>query len=352
MSTPSISAVAEMDDPVLRNLWITQTYHELGLRMASRGLGEDATWPLFAVWASKSAGRIIRGEELPGLIRDRITTSGVLAAARQGANRRWRWPRYIRLVEELTHEHLTTIVDGVAHQVSTHLARGNLIVFQEQAPLFEALAAGDEPDPGRGLKDAAARYQAALAEPDSGERAVQVLGANVRAVAHEQRRLQAHIAAAVDAPVESGLLRLLDDQVGRFVPGRFLRSIAGSAVTELCAELKRLWEDAATTVLMRLSTPDEDLDLHETLPAPPGGAPLFPPVLSGCDAAQALGAWDTTLGTGHPCGAEDWVSLEQRMAYIVNLFRSRQRCAALFDPPFTDAQLEAMGAGRLPDGPL
>lgn len=352
MSTPSIDAVAEMDDPVLRNLWITQTYHELGLRMAARGLDEDATWPLFAVWASKSAGRIIRGDELPDVIRDRISTSAVLASARQDANRKWRWPRYIRLVEALTHEHLTTIVDGVTNQVSAHIARGNVIVFQEQAPLFEALAAGEQPDPGRGLIDAAARYQTALAEQDAGKRAIQVLGANVRAVAHEQRRLQAHIAAAVDAPIESGLHRLLDEQIGRFVPGRVLRSIAGDAVGDLCTELKRLWEDAATSVLMRLSTPDEEFDLHETLPAPPGGEPLFPPALSGCDAAHALGAWDTTLGTGYPCGADDWVSLKQRMAYIVNLFRSRQRCPSLFDPPFTDAQLDAMSAGRLPDGPV
>ena len=352
MSTPSIDAIAEMDDPVLRNLWITQAYHELGLRMASRGLGEDASWPLFAVWASKSAGRVIRGEELPGLIRDRVGSSDALAKSRRAANRKWRWPRYLGLVDELTHEHLTAIVESVSHQVSGHLARGNLVVFQEQAPLFEALAAGRDADPGRGLKDAGARYQAALAEADPAKRAVQVLGANVRAVAHEQRRLQAHIAAAVDAPVEAGLQRALDDQIARLVPGRMLRSLAGGAINDLCHELRRLWEDAATTALMRLSTPDEDLDLHETLPPPPGGEPLFPPALAGCEAAHALGAWDTTLGTGSPCGADDWVSLKERMAYIVNLFRSRQRCASLFDPPFTGSQLEAMAAGRLPDGPL
>jgi hypothetical protein len=44
--------------------------------------------------------------------------------------------------------------------------------------------------------------------------------------------------------------------------------------------------------------------------------------------------------------------LEERMNFIVNLFRSRQRDPSLFDAPFSEAQLAELSEGRLPSGPL
>jgi hypothetical protein len=43
---------------------------------------------------------------------------------------------------------------------------------------------------------------------------------------------------------------------------------------------------------------------------------------------------------------------EQRMRYIVHLFRCFQEQATLFDPPFTSAQVELFRAGTIPDGEL
>jgi hypothetical protein len=40
------------------------------------------------------------------------------------------------------------------------------------------------------------------------------------------------------------------------------------------------------------------------------------------------------------------------MNFIVNLFRSRQRDASLFNPPFSNAQLAVLAQGQLPPGPL
>ena len=67
--TPSVEEIAGMTDPVLRNLHITQRYHELATGLRDAGLGEDATWCAFAVWASKTAGATIRGEVLPARVR-------------------------------------------------------------------------------------------------------------------------------------------------------------------------------------------------------------------------------------------------------------------------------------------
>ena len=52
------------------------------------------------------------------------------------------------------------------------------------------------------------------------------------------------------------------------------------------------------------------------------------------------------------CGAADWSGLDARLHYIAHLFRALHDDASLFDAPFTDVQLEAMSAGRLPDGTL
>ncbi len=232
------------------------------------------------------------------------------------------------------------------------LAEGNRLVFAELAPIFEALVRGDHPEVSPELEQPVADYEQALSEPDPAKRSIHVLRANVAAVAHEQHRLQSYIADAVDAPISDAVHDLLNNHVARLIPGWVLKHVARPAVEKLSSELTRLWQNSATTILMRLVTADEDLDLHHTLPAPPGGGPLFVPPLSGPEAAAALGPWDPTGGRGSPCGADDWVSLQQRMGYIVNLFRSRQRRPSLADPPFSPGQLDEMATGRLPAGPL
>jgi hypothetical protein len=50
--------------------------------------------------------------------------------------------------------------------------------------------------------------------------------------------------------------------------------------------------------------------------------------------------------------ATDWVSFSQRMRYIFELFRARQRDPKLFDPPFTAAQRQGILSGKVPEGPL
>ena len=51
-------------------------------------------------------------------------------------------------------------------------------------------------------------------------------------------------------------------------------------------------------------------------------------------------------------GARDWASMPDRMHFIADLFRLEHDTAALFEPPFTLAQRQAIAAGRVPDGEL
>src|SRR5687767_13438799 len=58
-----IERIAQLSDPVLRNLQITACYHELSAALVSR-TGPSANWCTFATWASRQAGQSIRREDL------------------------------------------------------------------------------------------------------------------------------------------------------------------------------------------------------------------------------------------------------------------------------------------------
>src|SRR5262245_9569303 len=72
----SHSIVALESQPVLRNLLISQGYHELSNGFA-RMLGpENVTWFSFAAWSSKVVGQFIQNQELPELLRWWVEGSG------------------------------------------------------------------------------------------------------------------------------------------------------------------------------------------------------------------------------------------------------------------------------------
>jgi hypothetical protein len=363
--TPSVEEIAGMTDPVLRNLHITQRYHELATGLRDAGLGEDATWCAFAVWASKTAGATIRGEVLPARVRqllvDNEATQDVLHRFNHGVGA---WA-----AEHLLHDHLARAVDEVTADVAKSIADGNVLVFSELAPLFtelleangqspaatsEALSAaltrvGADVD-GTAVVGAFSAYGQALGQPD--ERAGLVLQANTLAVSHEQQRLQPAISSALDAAISDTLERVIDNDVVGRVPTPEARRVLAGLTGQICAVLDAAWDTALTESIMQLVTASETLDLRRDVPPLPDG--IFPPALRDLAAAAAavVAEWDKTGGTGAPSGARDWAKLEERMNYIVNLFRSRQRDPSLFTPPFSGAQLAVLATGSLPPGPL
>src|SRR5262245_43116547 len=58
----AVVAIAAIDNPVIRNLQITDCYADLSTAMRAR-IGEAADWCTFATWASRQAGSTIRGED-------------------------------------------------------------------------------------------------------------------------------------------------------------------------------------------------------------------------------------------------------------------------------------------------
>ena len=358
--------IAALSDPVLRNLWITQRYHEFAIQLRDAGMAEDATWCAFAVWASKTAGATIRGEVLPARAKellDNDVTAGVLHRFNHGVTE-WAWQR-------LSHDHLARAVEAVTDDVSSQIAGGNVLVFAELAPIFTTLLEWWHGSPA-GPGTLAAALGPALAAVDAGpdeieaafnaygraifapaDRAVLVLEANTLAVAHEQHRLQPAISGALNAAITDTVKKIIEDDVVRHVPTSEARQALDTVTDEVCKVLGDAWDTALTEAVMQLTTAKETLDLRKDVPALAGT--LFPPALlhlTGTEAGRAVAQWDKTRGTGTPSGARDWAVLEERMNFIVNLFRSRQRDPSLFEPPFSVAQLAVLTEGRLPPGPL
>jgi hypothetical protein len=94
-----------------------------------------------------------------------------------------------------------------------------------------------------------------------------------------------------------------------------------------------------TQLLMELEVGGERLALSDDL-APIGGR-HFPPHLERFDVdrphvrARLLRvlALDATPDTLHGSAARDWTRLDQRMSFILDLFRSRQQSPAVFEDP-------------------
>jgi hypothetical protein len=177
-----------------------------------------------------------------------------------------------------------------------------------------------------------------------------VLQANTLAVAHEQQRLQPAISKALDAAVSDTLRNVVENDVSRFVPTSQARRVFDGLMDDLCRVLDQAWSEVLTEVLMRLVTARETFDLRRDVPPLRGQMDLVD--LSGTAAADAVATWDKTNGTGSPSGADNWAELPQRMNFIVNLFRSRQRDPDLFKPPFTESQVAALSQWEVPPDPL
>jgi hypothetical protein len=368
---PSNASIAAMEDPVLRNLWITQRYHDLAVELRDAGAGEEATWCAFAVWASKTAGATIRKELLPAkaqrLLFDNEVTQAALHTFRERVARDI-WALF-------AHEPLGRAVAKVTADISSAIADGNVLVFAELAPLFSALVAArrgpsaSSPDDlvqalapsissleASGVDTAAVRaafdaYAQALTSAK--DRPALVLAANTLAVAHEQQRLQPAIQSALNAPISDTLKEIIEHDLLAHISSSHVRRVLGHLDDEVCAKLDEAWDTALTEAIMQLITAVETFDLRRDVPAIDGV--LFPPALSdltGTAAEKVVSAWDRTGGTGKPSGAGDWCELKDRMNFIVNLFRSRQRDAALFDPPFSPEQLAVMAQAKVPPPPL
>jgi hypothetical protein len=389
MIPDDIDRIAAIADPVIRNLWITQAYHELSAAMAAR-LGPVANWCTYATWASKQAGRTIRKEDLRLALEAALGSSPAAdAAARDVTTEVGRLGADVPVDAPLDTAlgFAWAAIDPAAalQRASDAVARGNLRVFEEIGRAFarfdvecgsdtavdsdalarfvERLRPGEPPDGQGHLRHAFSCYHRARFEADPVVRAQLVLLANLEIGFHEQTRLQPEIAEALDAGVVDP--RVVRDRLveALFPHGAWLvrlrlglvrllgrRALLDVAIDRLVADEQRLVRGVLTRHLMSIQLGTSvHLRLGEDLGAgfPPSLRQIVVPELR-----ELLDQIDPTPDSPRESGAADWANLGDRVHFIADMFRSYQDSPFLFDPPFTPGQLERLAAGERPGGPL
>jgi len=383
-SVAEIDRVAGMADPIIRNLQITQSYHELSATLAER-TGLCANWCAFATWASKQAGQTIRREDLARTLQaaldqepevEQAVMKIVAVAQRLGTK------HAAEKIKRLTSATLTrTAID----RVSDNVGKGNKKVFEEigrefarfnstclQDLAFDAnkiqsfcqeLRPGLPPDGQQYLRQALTRYYQALFVADAKKRAELLLLANLEIGFHEQTRLQPEIAAALNAALvdasefRNHLIETIFPDRGVFGRLRFFAMRLFGKLTHFDAAIDSLVNIARRPIrfvitehLMTLTfPPNVRLRLGHDLTA------AFPDSLKQIENADLLALLkqiDPTPDSLRDTGAVDWADLLDRLHFIVDLFRCYHESANLLEAPFSADQVMALKAGTVPAGQL
>jgi len=375
-------AALPADKAVLRNLLITQRYHDLSGALATTIGGPNVNWSTFATWASKTAGQSIRNEEVPPFVVDVVNDAGDDVMHRFG-----KIEAAIHALVPTTGFHASFLLAPIRETlatVSTSIADGNLKVFAELAPQFVRFVqsfAGDgaptdekltdwlaplsdQPTtptgPGqRWLRQAFTAYVAAIRATAAVDKARLVLLGNCLIGLHEQTRLQPQIEEAMDAPIDDIVRQHLEASLRTGAgaePGLFasLRAAIDRPLEGLTDVVRDVWERVATRYLMNLALPGgASLPLGRNIPKEAAARAFLPAPLQNItdpdDLVALLRKYDRARGASDIGSASvDWRVLDDRMNFIVNLFRSRQQDGVLLGQPFNDAQRAAFEAGQVP----
>ena len=383
MNVPTVGevdAIAAMRDPVIRNLRITQCYHELSAAIAER-VAPGANWCTFATWASRQAGQTIRGEDFERAANDIIGSpeiAGLVTGAARMAAR-----DVGRGASDTLVAAIRRVIDPEAalRRAADAVAVGNRKVFAEIGREFarwldtaaaagapepaatkafcDVFRSGEPPEGQRLLGDAFASYGDACRAPDARARASLLFYGNLLVGLHEQTRLQPDIKASLDAGLDADALKA--ELLALLFPGVWLRARARMArltgrpmpadvaIDALVNAVRRRIRLAITELLMTLRLPGETVQLSRDVRG------QYPPELRQPEHAELrtlLARVDPTPDATAHSGATDWADLDERMHFITELFRCSHDRADLFTPPYDAAQVTAIRDGRRPAGAL
>lgn len=353
-----IDGIVAIQDHATRNYAITQGYADLSNALGSILGTKDANWATFGVWASKQAGVSIRHEDIPNVMVDLLQKSAGPARALS------RFEEVLQKlgIPTLPVSALLSAGNEALVSVQSGVAGGNRYVFNEIGREFSRFvetfngdAALDEaklqkylaqfkPEQAM-LRQAFNAYAHAAFETDPNKKSELILLGNLQIGYHEQTNLTSYIENAMNAPVKEAFRDVLIEHVTRsldrmpFGSGRFARfalersGLLEKMVEPLADALSSGFRRVATEHMMKLAMPTETLTLGDDLPSR-GGFPEALRTIENPDVLAVLAKLDKTPNSLEGTGASDWVSLEQRMHFIGDLFRSRQQEPSLWDSPF------------------
>ncbi|MDX2067570.1 MAG: hypothetical protein SFV55_04040 [Haliscomenobacter sp.] len=379
----TISTIVGHPEPVLRNLQITQTYSEINLALSQLLGKNNVSWCAYATWASKTAGKFIRLENVDAAIEEFLRGKDwvrELVRVIPGAMTWFGWK------VKINNSFLLKILNETAKASAKEVAKGNLLVFAELAPLYTQFlqSIASNPDQKESnlkafldylwqnqskenaydkLEKAYTAYQEAIFETDPKAKAELIFYANVLIGYHEQIRLDPAINNSLNAPIEQILKKkllgemeqLIEASIPRFLfqlLSPFLKSYLGPVVQHMATE----WRKISTKMLMRIEVPDGHLDLSEDIPLIAyEPAKMFPEellVIRNPELLKVLEDLDCSPDSSAGSAAKDWGNLGERMNFIADFFRSAQQDEHMFWPPFNAEQTALIKQGKVPPGKL
>jgi hypothetical protein len=362
------NTVALNDNPILRNLKITQGYCALSKAMSTMTGGANVSWCGFASWSSKTIGVSIREANMSqrGLLA--ITQSRIYQATLQ---------QVVNILEDAGVIGIGPFDNVIAQALDDgidNLKQGNAEVYGEigalycrlisavgndanldltrLAPVIASLDGRPSEEGGQDLlRRAAQNYYRARFETNPSLKAQLVLLANAQIGKHEQMRLQRCLEEFLGAALEQRMV----EHAQQLCRGKAPLEIAVLPIAREAGKLaKDEWAKFATGLVLHLDLPgNETLHLSFDVP-PPQGKSLYPPELqnlSNPDTREILQEFNSDGPKAIGTGATDWTDLTQRMHYILVLFRSRQLESILLSNAFSSAQESDLAAGRMPTAP-
>jgi hypothetical protein len=345
-----------LDEPVpeleLRNRRVTLGYGELSNQLAgviAGGGDRVANWCTFATWSSKSIGSTIDPDEIPPGLRQLPVPSLIR--------------RYVVSI-------CRRIFRRQHGAIFRALACGNRLIFLEvgvvSARFVEAFAVDDRSEPRwdeywrsadvaldeiarldgpwvptkpadrRRLHDAMRCYFDAAVATEAKRRGELVLAGNVELAAYEQERAQGYLAVVLAFFCGRAMNRLLTTRSGEFA-GSLMR-----LSTEVCSRIM-------TRFGIALILPNEVVDLARRQRMPVDGSCAVWPddQVTESMLRDLLRRYDRSPGAGVKRGARSWLSFDERMHVITNLFRAHHGDGSLFARPFSDVDTTLLRSGTL-----
>jgi hypothetical protein len=364
LTKAEIDSIIGQKNLLIRNLQITQGYHEVAQLLGQFLSFTNVNWFGFGTYASKTAGRAIRHETLPGPLKSALIRSAGYDNT------------YLYFDQVLENNQQSAMVDSllanVLTQVSLLLSKGNLLIFGELAWPFVDLAHQFSktwsPDytkfaqfldkhftPGsfasggqEWLRESLTAFYQARFETSRKQKAELIFMGNILLALHEQSRLQPIIEQTLAVPFDllaDDLIPETNQEVGRF-KSKFANRAMNFSREMVLRSVTRMW--------MNYTLPHREMKLSQDVIAPTGLV-NFPPellVIENQRCRHIIQQFDTGIDTLSGSGAANWARLEDRMSFIIDFFRSHQKDKRLFTPPFRDNQVAAIKAGHFPGGKL
>lgn len=321
---------------------------------------KNVNWTSFATHASKTAGQALRHELMPRLLKSAMLRLGGYENTFMFLN------EGLGSAKPQLFEEQNSRLGEAFRQVSLLVSDGNITVFEELALPFTAfydsfkddwdydevklqlfLDENFEPGPlsegGQDyLREAFTAYYRARYETRAKAKAEFVLQGNLLVGLHEQTRLQPQIEQALAVPLD-----LFSDNPKHSGEGK-------AALKNPSPLMSGLISKTFTQMMMLITLPSRDLKLGQTVIAPTGvvSFPIDLLEIENPRCLELVRMFETSQDTLSGSGAENWASLEDRMSFVVDFFRSHQQYKRMWDPPFSEEQANVIESGHFPAGPL